>query len=30
MKYIVFIVGIAILTIGISFTIQSNLGTSPF
>ncbi|MFD2211694.1 YitT family protein [Virgibacillus halophilus] len=30
MKYIYFVLGIFILTLGISFTIQSNLGTSPF
>ncbi len=30
MKYIVYILGIAILTFGISFTIQSDIGTSPF
>ncbi|MFS0869041.1 YczE/YyaS/YitT family protein [Paenibacillus xylanilyticus] len=30
MKYIFFILGILILTLGISFTIQSDLGTSPF
>ncbi|MCY8105412.1 YitT family protein [Bacillus sp. FSL K6-1005] len=30
MKYIVYVLGIFILTLGISFTIQSNLGTSPF
>jgi uncharacterized membrane protein YczE len=29
-KYIVYVLGIFILTLGISFTIQSNLGTSPF
>ncbi|MGG4411458.1 YitT family protein [Niallia taxi] len=30
MKYIVYILGIAILTFGISFTILSDIGTSPF
>ncbi|MEC1634993.1 YitT family protein [Bacillus mojavensis] len=30
MKYIVYVLGIFILTLGISFTIQSDLGTSPF
>ncbi|MCM3216232.1 YczE/YyaS/YitT family protein [Niallia taxi] len=30
MKYIVYILGIAILTFGISFTIRSDIGTSPF
>ncbi|WP_223587541.1 YczE/YyaS/YitT family protein [Neobacillus bataviensis] len=30
MKYVIYVVGIFILTLGISFTIQSNLGTSPF
>lgn len=30
MKYIIYILGIAILTFGISFTIQSDIGTSPF
>ncbi|NUU74972.1 YczE/YyaS/YitT family protein [Paenibacillus xylanilyticus] len=30
MKYVFFIMGILILTLGISFTIQSDLGTSPF
>ncbi|SDX99876.1 hypothetical protein SAMN05421736_101107 [Evansella caseinilytica] len=30
MKYIIFVLGILILTLGISFTIQSDLGTSPF
>jgi len=30
MKYLFYILGILILTLGISFTIQSNLGTSPF
>ncbi|MGM0862105.1 MAG: YczE/YyaS/YitT family protein [Bacillota bacterium] len=30
MKYIVYVLGIFILTLGISFTIQSGLGTSPF
>ncbi|KAB2332161.1 YitT family protein [Cytobacillus depressus] len=30
MKYIFYVLGIFILTLGISFTIQSNLGTSPF
>jgi len=29
-KYIVYILGIAILTFGISFTIRSDIGTSPF
>jgi uncharacterized membrane protein YczE len=29
-KYIVYVLGIFILTLGISFTIQSDLGTSPF
>ncbi len=29
-KYVIYVVGIFILTLGISFTIQSNLGTSPF
>ncbi|MDN3015557.1 YitT family protein [Paenibacillus sp. BSR1-1] len=30
MKYVIYVVGIFILTLGISFTIQSDLGTSPF
>ncbi|QSB09474.1 YitT family protein [Lysinibacillus fusiformis] len=30
MKYVFYVVGILILTLGISLTIQSNLGTSPF
>lgn len=30
MKYIFYVVGILILTLGISLTIQSKLGTSPF
>lgn len=30
MKYLFYILGILILTLGISFTIQSSLGTSPF
>ncbi|WKA57007.1 YitT family protein [Planococcus shenhongbingii] len=30
MKYIFFVLGILLLTLGIAFTIQSNLGTSPF
>lgn len=30
MKYIFYVVGILLLTLGISFTIQSDLGTSPF
>ncbi|MFD2208132.1 YitT family protein [Virgibacillus halophilus] len=30
MKYVFYVVGILVLTFGISFTIQSNLGTSPF
>lgn len=30
MKYIFYVVGIFILTLGISLTIHSNLGTSPF
>ncbi|MBM7651180.1 YczE/YyaS/YitT family protein [Neobacillus cucumis] len=29
-KYVVYALGILVLTLGISFTIQSNLGTSPF
>jgi uncharacterized membrane protein YczE len=29
-KYFFYVLGILILTLGISFTIQSNLGTSPF
>ncbi|WP_310358184.1 YczE/YyaS/YitT family protein [Neobacillus drentensis] len=29
-KYVVYVLGIFILTLGISFTIQSGLGTSPF
>lgn len=29
-KYVVYVLGIFILTLGISFTIQSDLGTSPF
>jgi uncharacterized protein len=29
-KYVFYVLGILILTLGISFTIQSNLGTSPF
>ena len=30
MKYVFYVIGILILTLGISFTIQSDLGTSPF
>ncbi|MGG3468456.1 YitT family protein [Neobacillus pocheonensis] len=30
LKYVVYVFGILILTLGISFTIQSDLGTSPF
>jgi len=30
MKYVFYVLGIFILTLGISFTIQSDLGTSPF
>ncbi|WFR65585.1 YitT family protein [Paenibacillus amylolyticus] len=30
MKYVLFVAGILILTLGISLTIQSDLGTSPF
>ncbi|MGN7413278.1 YczE/YyaS/YitT family protein [Paenibacillus sp. SAF-068] len=30
MKYVLFVAGILILTLGISITIQSDLGTSPF
>ncbi|WP_066050715.1 YczE/YyaS/YitT family protein [Robertmurraya korlensis] len=30
MKYVLFVFGILLLTLGISFTIQSDLGTSPF
>lgn len=30
MRFIFYVVGILLLTLGISFTIQSNLGTSPF
>ncbi|WP_324728127.1 YitT family protein [Lysinibacillus fusiformis] len=30
MKYVFYVIGIFILTLGISLTIQSNLGTSPF
>src|SRR5699024_11416462 len=30
MKYFFYVLGILILTLGISLTIQSNLGTSPF
>ncbi len=30
MKYALYVIGILILTLGISFTIQSDLGTSPF
>ncbi|WML44604.1 YitT family protein [Neobacillus sp. PS3-40] len=30
MKYVFYVVGILILTLGISFTIQSDLGASPF
>jgi len=30
MKYIFYVVGILLLTLGISLTIQSDLGTSPF
>lgn len=30
MKYIFYVLGILILTLGISFTIQSDLGTAPF
>ncbi|MGG1679448.1 YitT family protein [Neobacillus sp. NRS-1170] len=29
-KYVVYVLGILLLTLGISFTIQSDLGTSPF
>jgi len=29
-KYVFYVIGILILTLGISFTIQSDLGTSPF
>lgn len=29
-KYVVYVIGILLLTLGISFTIQSDLGTSPF
>jgi len=29
-QYVFYVVGILILTLGISFTIQSDLGTSPF
>lgn len=29
-KYIFYVLGILLLTLGISFTIQSDLGTSPF
>jgi uncharacterized membrane protein YczE len=30
MKYVFYVLGILLLTLGISFTIRSNLGTSPF
>ncbi|WP_090236820.1 YczE/YyaS/YitT family protein [Fictibacillus solisalsi] len=30
MKFLIYVAGILILTLGISFTIQSDLGTSPF
>ncbi|AXK19172.1 TPA: YitT family protein [Bacillus toyonensis] len=30
MKYVFYVLGILILTLGISFTIQSDIGTSPF
>jgi uncharacterized membrane protein YczE len=30
MKYVFYVIGILLLTLGISFTIQSDLGTSPF
>lgn len=30
MKYAFYVIGILLMTLGISFTIQSNLGTSPF
>lgn len=30
MKYVLYVLGILMLTLGISFTIKSNLGTSPF
>lgn len=30
MKYIFYVIGILLLTLGIAFTIQSDLGTSPF
>lgn len=30
MKYVFYVVGILLLTFGVSFTIQSGLGTSPF
>ncbi|MEB9684734.1 hypothetical protein BK742_17455 [Bacillus thuringiensis serovar pingluonsis] len=30
MKFVLYVLGILILTLGISFTIQSDLGTSPF
>lgn len=30
MKYVFYVIGILILTLGISFTIQSDIGTSPF
>ncbi len=30
MKYVFYVLGILILTLGISFTIQSDFGTSPF
>jgi uncharacterized protein len=30
LKYVVYVFGILLLTLGISFTIQSDLGTSPF
>lgn len=30
MKYVFYIIGILLLTLGLSLTIQSNLGTSPF
>lgn len=30
MKYVIYVLGLLILTLGIALTIQSNLGTSPF
>ncbi|MDN4494398.1 YczE/YyaS/YitT family protein [Ureibacillus aquaedulcis] len=30
MKYVFYVIGILLLTLGITFSIQSNLGTSPF